>query len=96
MMKTLNLLSVLCVFSLSGHVFAHKILFLAPVNGKSHWNYLKVFIEELVNRGHELTCITSISMGENKLDNYTEILIDPAFFMGTISMRSIQSIENWL
>lgn len=40
---------------------------------------MKVFVDELVNRGNEITCITSISMGKHKLGNYTEILIDPPF-----------------
>lgn len=52
-----------------------------PMNGKSHMNYVQVFIRELIGRGHEVTCITSISMSGTKPDNYTEILIEPPFDM---------------
>lgn len=69
----------LCTFLLATSVQGHKILVIVPMHGKSHWNYMKVFINELINRGHELTCITSISMGEHKPANYTEILIDPPY-----------------
>lgn len=60
-------------------VDAHKILVIVPMNGKSHWDYMKNFINELLNRGNEVTCITTISIGEIKPKNYTEILIDPPF-----------------
>ncbi|XP_058818775.1 UDP-glycosyltransferase UGT5-like [Topomyia yanbarensis] len=59
-------------------VHSHKILFLAPFNGPSHWLMLKSYIRELTNRGHEVTCITGIKFGE-ALGNYTEVLIDPAY-----------------
>lgn len=39
------------------------------------------FIRELIGRGHEITCITHIPMSGAKLDNYTEVLIDPPFDM---------------
>lgn len=50
-----------------------------------HWNYMKVFVDELVNRGNENTCITTISMGEHKPANYTEILIDPPYVLQSLS-----------
>lgn len=69
----------LCVFSLATSVQGHKILVIVPMHGKSHWNYMKVFVNELVDRGNNVTCITSISMGKHKPANYTEILIDPPY-----------------
>lgn len=42
----------------------------------------KVFIKELVNRGHEVTCITAFPYKET-LSNYTEILIEPRFSLET-------------
>lgn len=69
----------LCVLLPATSVQGHKILVIVPMHGKSHWNYMKVFIDELINRGHELTCITNISMGKHKPTNYTEILIDPPY-----------------
>lgn len=59
------------------------------MNGKSHWDYMKNFINELLNRGNEVTCITTITMGEDQPQKYTEILIDPPFLkenLGKLSM----------
>lgn len=67
----------LCIFALATSVHGYKVLVLVPMNGKSHWNYMKVFVKEFLIRGHEVTCVTSISMGDHKFENYTEILIDP-------------------
>lgn len=39
---------------------------------------MKVFVEEFLERGHEITTVTSISM-KSKHENYTEILIDPPY-----------------
>lgn len=78
-----NILAILC--ALATVVQGHHILFLVPMNGKSHWNYMQVFIKELLNRGHQITCITSMSIGDFKPENYTEILIDPPFNMQNIS-----------
>lgn len=63
-----------------------KVLFLAPINGQSHWNYLKFFIKELIGRGFDVTCITSIAMNDTQLSNYTEVLIDPPFIMEQMGM----------
>lgn len=52
----------------------HKILVLTPFNGPSHWFMFQHFINELTERGHELTVITSFKANNH---NYTEILIDP-------------------
>lgn len=68
---------LLCISALVTSVHGYKVLVLVPMNGKSHWNYMKVFVQEFLSRGHEVTCITSISMGDHISDNYTEILIDP-------------------
>lgn len=73
---------ILCTWATS--IQGYKILFLIPINGKSHWNYMQVFVKELLYRGHEVTCITSISIGAT-FENYTEILIDPPFNMHSMS-----------
>lgn len=67
----------MCACALIASVQGHKILVLVPFNGKSHWVYMQVFIEALLDRGHEVTTVTSFSMGDQKIANYTEILIDP-------------------
>lgn len=55
----------------------YKVLFLAPMNGKSHFLYLQNFVHALLKRGHEVTFLTSNSLSHLKLANYTEVLIDP-------------------
>lgn len=71
-------MTFLYVFILSPIIIdGHKILVIIPLHGKSHWNYMKIFIYSLLNHGNEITCITSMSMGDQKPENYTEILIDP-------------------
>lgn len=56
---------------------AYKVLVLGPMNGKSHFLYVSSFVHALLNRGHEVTYLTSISLSHLKLANYTEVLIDP-------------------
>lgn len=60
-----------------GH--GYKVLFLGPFNGKSHFLYMQSFVLALIDRGHEVTFLTSQSINHIKLKNYTEILIDPPF-----------------
>lgn len=52
---------------------------MGPFNGKSHFLYLQSFVKALLDRGHEVTFLTSQSLSHLKLDNYTEVLIDPPF-----------------
>lgn len=66
----------------------YKILFMAPFNQKSHFLYCQSFVKELLNRGHEVTFITSSSLTELNLKNYTEVLIDPPFDFTALSMYS--------
>ena len=58
-----------------------KILFLIPFPGPSHFLMFKVFIKELIDRGHEVTAISAYPFKE-RLDNYTEILIEPQWSFG--------------
>uniref|UniRef100_A0A8C1TWQ3 glucuronosyltransferase n=3 Tax=Cyprinus carpio TaxID=7962 RepID=A0A8C1TWQ3_CYPCA len=65
----LGLLALLCLFS-SEPVRAGKVL-VAPVDG-SHWLSMKILVEELSRRGHEMVVLvpeTSVLIG--KSDNYT-------------------------
>lgn len=71
--------------ALATTIHGYKILVMVPINGKSHWNYMESFVKSLIDRGHQVTCITSIKLSEPKPDNYTEILIDPPFNMQNIS-----------
>ncbi|XP_055838426.1 UDP-glycosyltransferase UGT5-like [Episyrphus balteatus] len=54
---------------------AGRILAAFVFPGKSHFMMHKTLIRELVNRGHEVTFITSDSMGKNMGPNYTEVLV---------------------
>jgi glucuronosyltransferase len=64
-----------------GSIDAYKILLLIPFPGPSHFLMFKVFIKELVDRGHEVTSITAFPYNE-KLANYTEIKIEPTWSFG--------------
>lgn len=75
--------AILCALATTVH--GYRILVLVPINRSSHWNYMQVFIKELLTRGHEVTCITSIKLTGHKYENYTEILIDPPYDMQNIS-----------
>lgn len=55
----------------------YKVLFLAPMNVKSISMYMSSFVTSLLDRGHEVTFLTSNSLKHLKLANYTEVLIDP-------------------
>lgn len=56
---------------------AYKVLFLGPFNGKSHFLYIQSFVRALIERGHEVTFLTSNSLSHLNLANYTEVLVDP-------------------
>lgn len=53
------------------------MLFLAPTNVKSISMCMSTFVRSLLDRGHEVTFLTSNSLKNLKLANYTEVLIDP-------------------
>lgn len=58
---------------------AYQVLVLGPMNGKSHFLYVSTFVRALLDRGHVVTYLTSMSLNHLKLANYTEVLIDPPF-----------------
>ncbi|XP_031639549.1 UDP-glucuronosyltransferase 2B1-like [Contarinia nasturtii] len=62
----------------------YKILFLAPMNGKSHFLYISSFVKALIGRGHEVTFLTSNSLRNLNLPNYTEVLVDPPLEMSAM------------
>lgn len=58
---------------------AYRVLVLGPLNGKSHFLFVSAFVRALLNRGHDVTYLTSMSLNQLKLANYTEVLIDPPY-----------------
>lgn len=74
-----NFLRALLTFSMLLTIDGYKVLFLGPFNGKSHFLYMQSFVLALLDRGHEVTFLTSQSLNHLKLENYTEVLIDPPF-----------------
>lgn len=69
------------------------------MNGKSHFLYTSTFVRALLNRGHEVTYLTSISMNEPNHVNYTEVLIDPPQNMtalGTLNSQYRINLSNQL
>lgn len=63
---------------------AGRILAAFVFPGKSHFMMHKTLIRELLKRGHEVTFITSDSMGQNNGPNYTEVLIPPYDFWSDV------------
>lgn len=45
---------------------------------------MKNVIEALLDRHHEVTCVTSFNWSSSKPENYTEILVDPPFDINKI------------
>lgn len=74
-----NFLRTLLALSMLLTIDGYKVLFLGPFNGKSHFLYMQSFVLALLDKGHEVTFLTSQSLNHLKLKNYTEILIDPPF-----------------
>lgn len=52
--------------------------------GKSHFLYCQSFVLDLLERGHDVTFLTSYSLKQKKLQNYTEILVDPPLELGNL------------
>lgn len=51
--------------------------------------YTSSFVRALLDRGHEVTYLTSISMNQPNLVNYTEVLIDPPQNMTALGNLSL-------
>lgn len=66
-------------------VFGYNVLFLGTFNAKSHVLYMQSFIKAVIDRGHEVTYVTSQSLNHMNLTNYTEVLIDPPFEFFSLS-----------
>lgn len=58
---------------------AARILAAFVFQAKSHYQMHNVLIKELINKGHEVTFITSNPINQDLGENYTEILIDPVY-----------------
>lgn len=52
----------------------YKVLFIAPGKAKSHFIFISPFVRALLDRGHEVTYLTSNTLNLN-LKNYTEVLL---------------------
>lgn len=53
--------------------------------GKSHWLFAESFVKALLERGHEVTCVTSFGFDGPKPANYTEVFIDERLDMDSFS-----------
>lgn len=58
---------------------AYNILFMVPFPGPSHWLFMGKFIDELLDRGHQLTVVTSHPRKGPSNQNYTEVLMKPIY-----------------
>lgn len=66
------------------------ILFSVPLSSAS-WILLQNSVKELVNCGYEVTAIVNQPITNFTSENYTEILIDPSFDLGTVAMKVTNS-----
>lgn len=86
------------MLAIAATVNAYKILVLVPTTEENNWNYMQIFIDKLMNRGHEITCITSQTATHlfQVHRNYTEILIDPPFKVDSGSVRKYIMSLYWV
>jgi glucuronosyltransferase len=76
-LKTLLLLTACCLLFIQ-NVATDKILGVFAFPGQSHSMMLLPIMKELAHRGHEVTVISNYPINE-RVTNYTEILIEPVF-----------------
>lgn len=70
-------------------VESERILALAPVSGKSHWNFMKAILRVLTDHGHQVTVFTSFPDGNR--DNYTEVDLSKEIIpVGNVNINLIQ------
>lgn len=72
----------------------YKILFISTINGKSHWLFLQHMITALVDRGHDVTCVTAHTWIGPKPANYSEVLIDPPLDLSELCKCSSVSLAS--
>lgn len=84
-LKNLRFLVVLSVLATLAN--GYNILVLGPHMAKSHWMFMSSFVKALIDRGHEITYLTSNSLKNLNLANYTEVLIDPPLDLHAKSMH---------
>lgn len=48
---------------------------------------MQTIVRALLDRGHEVSYLTSNSLNHLKLANYTEYLVDPPFDFGSLGMN---------
>ncbi|XP_031631803.1 UDP-glucuronosyltransferase 1-10-like [Contarinia nasturtii] len=64
------------IFLFADAISGYKILFIFPLNAQNHWQFSQRIIKTLLNRHHEVTCITSLPWPESMPINYTEVLVE--------------------
>lgn len=81
--QEIRIFVLLCVFATVAN--GYKILFLAPMFGKSHWLFSESLVKALLQRGHEVTCVTSFGLSGTKPANYTEVLLEEKMDVDSLS-----------
>lgn len=77
--NTIMNLATILVCQLLTVTSAYNILFMVPFPGPSHWLFMVKFVDELLERGHQLTVVTSFPRKGPINENYTEILMNPVY-----------------
>lgn len=75
---------------------SYKILLLAPLPGLSHWGMMQNIINELLNRGHEVTAISSFELkrDSNSMQNYTDVRVEPKLNVNAYCEYFFLKFEN--
>lgn len=81
--------AILGIQLLLPYIHGYKILYMVPIHGKSHWVYAENFIEALLNKGHEVTCITNFEYRGKPHQNYTDVMIEDPFNFASMGIYRI-------
>ncbi|XP_055531216.1 UDP-glycosyltransferase UGT5-like [Wyeomyia smithii] len=88
MMKIQLLFSVLVLASVAWQPSqSSRILAVFAFPGRSHWMMIDAIINELLDRGHQVTCIANYPLSRGQHENYTDIRIAPIYDFWKKSVR---------
>ncbi|XP_058818747.1 UDP-glycosyltransferase UGT5-like [Topomyia yanbarensis] len=89
-MKTSVIAVLVTLLAQRIHTDGANILLVSSFPGMSHWLMFEHIVNELLERGHEITAITNYRLkNSNYSDRYREVLINPMFdFEGDLPMES--------
>ncbi|XP_053685210.1 UDP-glycosyltransferase UGT5-like [Sabethes cyaneus] len=85
MQKVLFVLFLACMAWKPAH--SSRILAVFAFPGRSHWMMIDAILNELLDRGHQVTCIANYPLSRGQHENYTDIRITPIYDFWKKSVR---------